>query len=112
MEDRVPHTAGQAFIPKNESGVAAILADSFPQIRVRESSHYSTGKYIRIYFPSDEKYLIRGEGEDSRSLGEAAALISTHLGQQGIKCRFETYDEADSLIRYSHHDWPPPGKHQ
>lgn len=120
MDDREPHTAGQVFAPKNEAALAAILTETFPQTQVRESSHYSTGKYVRIDFPSDveffferindEEYLIRGEGEDSESLGDAAAEIANRFGQHGLRCRFETYDEADSLIGYAHHDWPLPDK--
>ena len=120
MYDREPHTAGQVFVPKNEASLAAILNETFAQTQVRESSHYSTGKYVRIDFPSDveffferisdDEYLIRGEGEDSQSLGNAADEIANRLGQLGLRCRFETYDSDDSLVAYSHHDWPPHHK--
>jgi hypothetical protein len=120
MDDREPHTAGQVFAPKNEASLAAILTETFAQTQVRESSHYSTGRYVRVDFPSDveffferisdDEYLIRGEGEDQQSLGNAAHEIATCFGQHGLRCRFETYDSGDSLVGYSHNEWPLPEK--
>lgn len=115
MDDREPHTSGQVFAPQNEAGVAAILSVTFPLTQVRESSHYTTGRYVRIDFPSEveffferiseEEYLIRGEGEDSQLLSNAAEEITNCFGTHGLRCRFETYAEDDSLVAYAHHDW-------
>lgn len=120
MDDREPHTVGQVLVPKDEADLTAILTQRFPQTQLRESCHYSTGKYVRIDFPpdlefyferiSDEEYLIRGEGGDSQSLGTASAEIAIRFGQLGLRCRFETYDRDDSLIAYAHSDWPLHGK--
>ena len=116
MDDHESLTSGQLFTSENETGVAAILAEAFPQTQVRESSHYSTGKYVLADFPSEveffferishDEYLVRGECGDSKSLGDASEAIAKHLGQHGIRCRFETYDSENSLVAYAHHDWP------
>ncbi|GEP46462.1 hypothetical protein [Brevifollis gellanilyticus] len=54
---------------------------------------------------SDEEYLVHGEGDDAASLADAAAQIAKHLGQEGLKCRFETYGPDDSRVAYAHHEW-------
>ena len=116
MDDREPHTSGQVFAPQNEAGLAAILSVSFHRTQVRESSHYTTGRYVRVDFPSeveffferisDEEYLICGEGEDSQLLSQAAEEIAKCFGPHGLRCRFETYAGDDTLVAYAHHDWP------
>ncbi len=116
MDDREPLTSGQVFTEKNEASLSAILKEAFPQTQVRESSHYSTGKYVLIDFASeaeffferinDHEYLIRGECADSQSQAEAAEAIAKHLGGHGFKCRFETYGEGDAMVAYAHHEWP------
>ena len=120
MDDREPHTSGQLLASLHETGVAAILSVSFPRTQIRESCHYSTGRYVRIDFPSeveffferisDEEYLIRGEGEDSQLLWHAAEEIANCFGTHGLRCRFETYAGDDSLVAYTHYDWQPPDK--
>jgi hypothetical protein len=116
MYDRGPHTSGQVFAPQDVEGLAVILSVSFLRTQVRESSHYTNGRYVRIDFPSqveffferisEEEYLIRGEGVDSQLLRHAAEEIANCFGAHGLRCRFETYAEDDSLVAYAHHDWP------
>ena len=117
MHENEPHTLGQVFTKESPSSLVSILNEKFPDTRVRESGHYTSGEYVKMNFGKDiefffehideSEYLVAGEGANLKLLEEAAAQIAQFFGDRKFKCRFETYNDDDKLTSYSHYAWPP-----
>lgn len=117
MTESEPYTSGQVLTTESPSKFVSILTEKFSETRVRESSHYTTGEYVKMNLDSDiefffehidgSEYLVAGEGDDLRLLEETAAELAKLFASKKFKCRFETYDGDDQLTSYSHYAWPP-----
>ncbi len=83
-------------------------------VQVRESSHYTGGKYIRVYDSDDftleriaaGEYLVRGFEESLQHLFDVASRVSERLAVLQIRHRLELYAPSNELKYYLHHNWP------
>jgi hypothetical protein len=71
-------------------------------IRLLDCSHFAFQEYgVDLFEPS-----IEADADTVEEMVQTALPISNALGRNGIRHRFEIYDESKKLAAYLHHDWP------
>jgi hypothetical protein len=109
---------GHLDTPFPPEDLASALEREGIAAEMRESSHYTGGHYLRIHTggPTDlslersggGEYIVRADSDEDEALAAAARLVSTALGRQEVRHRFELYGPGEAGMEYLHHDWPAP----
>jgi hypothetical protein len=105
---------GQVITSLPVSELAAEFGMGGLDARVRESSHYTGGEYIRVYDGDDftlerirnSEYLVRGVDDSLAKLIDIASRVSGRLIELRIRHRFELYAPPKKLMHYLHFGWP------
>ena len=112
-----PHLAGQIeqAVPSEE--LVGLLEGEGLSPRLRNSTHYSGGAYVRVDLGSvtatlettSTDVLVRADAETLQDLSFFARLLSSRLTTAGQRHRLELY-ERDHLVEYLHFGWPAPSE--
>lgn len=74
---------------------------------VRDSQHYETGQYVRIWHADAHitleragaaEYLVRADGETYPALTDVCIHLSHHFSKARLRYKLEIYDEDDQLL--------------
>jgi hypothetical protein len=115
MADEWFQMAGQIESSLAIDRLKAALAEQGLPVRLRESCHYVTGRYLCVRDDCVEftveqisggEYLARGDGPTLASLLQMTDQVSRALAGLDIRHRFEIYDSEDGLLHYLHGQWP------
>ncbi len=106
--------AGQLESDLDLDRLAAQLSGSGLRVRLRESSHFEGGRYLRVEEGADftlervgsTEYLARADASSLEQLLRAASTVSLALAGLDVRHRFEVYDPASRLAHFLHHRWP------
>jgi len=108
---------GHLDTPLPPEELASALKREGIAAEMRESSHYTGGRYLRIHAGGAAdlslertrggEYIVRADADEDAALADAARRVSAALGRQGIRHRFELYGPGEGM-EYLHHDWPAP----
>lgn len=109
-----PVLAGQILTDWSLEELASELAAAFDRCEVRDSAHFTLGRYIRIDWDSevmltfekvlDGEFLVGGEADDGADLLKAAKFLTEVLFRLKLSHRMEVY-EGDELIEETVFNW-------
>jgi hypothetical protein len=107
---------GQARTHLGIRSLARRLRDAGVAAEVRESCHYTGGRYLSVFVgeaefwmervTADEYLIVDFDPPDAATLRRAAARLSRALADLEVRHRFEIEDGGDEVTDYLHHDWP------
>ena len=114
MPNRGPFLCGEITAGISLARLAAILQSGGMPARVRESSHYQGGRYVRVDDDGDftieqvarGHFLVQATSDSTQRLEETSGAISNALSIHNLRHRFELYDAAQLMTQYLHHLWP------
>ena len=96
-------------------GLLQIVVAVFEGSRIRESSHFAEGRYIRTNLGHDgllvfercsaSEYLVHGDADFPGDLMQAAHLLNREFVRHDLVHRFEVY-KGDQLWGECSHKWP------
>ena len=107
---------GNLDTPLPVADVAAMLRGATIAAKLRESSHFTGGAYIRIREngrvhmtverTSAGDYVVRGDADRGEELDAVARRVSGILALIGVRHRFELYSDDERMVAYLDHAWP------
>jgi hypothetical protein len=98
----------------NLSRIADKVRPTGMSIQIRESTHYTEGRYLLVEMDNVEfrferisstECLVSGESDRVDQLSEAAIRLSQTFAASDVRHRFEIYDGDNRLLGYLHHRW-------